>query len=90
MIGEDKYIYELKLYKSLIKYISNEYEDFKLDHKYFDMMIVLDSLFTVQLDEELVINNFYHNIDYHFEDLDKEKIYNYSEFLFLFINVFEI
>lgn len=50
MIGEEKYIYELKSYKSLIKYISNEYEEFKLDHKYFDMMIVLDSLFTVQLD----------------------------------------
>lgn len=53
-------------------------------------MIVLDFLSTVQLDEEKAINNFYHNIDYDFEDLDKEKIYNYSEFLFLFINTFEI
>ena len=82
MIGEDKYIYELKPYKSLIKYISNEYEDFKLDHKYFDMMIVLDFLSTVQLDEELAINNFYHNIDYNFEDLDKEEKEKILKYLF--------
>ena len=82
MIGEDKYIYELKPYKLLIKYLSNEYPTFKFDHKYFDMMIVLDFLSTVQLDEKEAINNFYHNIDYDFDDLNKEEKEKILKYLF--------
>ena len=66
----------------LIKYLSNEYPTFKLDHKSFDMMIVLDFLSTVQLDEEEAINNFYHNIDYDFEDLNKEEKEKILKYLF--------
>ena len=46
------------------------------------MMIVLDFLSTVQLDEEKAINNFYHNIDYDFEDLDKEEKEKILKYLF--------
>ena len=63
MIGKDAYHYSLNEYPKLFGFIGSKFKLTPREKDYFDGMIVLDCLFSYQLDSEMAERNLNHNLE---------------------------
>ncbi len=63
MIGKDAYHYSLNEYTKLFDFIGSKFKLTPQEEDYFDGMIVLDCLFSYQIDSEMAERNLNHNLE---------------------------